>query len=160
MLEHDRRILASSGEAGWRTPPEMIRALERVVGLFKIDLAAAPGVGVCGQDRFLGPGSYLAEDALQVPWDVTLSPGFLNPPYSRKRIQELGEERKTAPLEARVLIDQQIRALRGLSGPGPPRGAIGPGNRKDLPCSRTSVLGRACGGREGGARDACRTFAN
>ena len=85
---HDQRILHSSEESDWRTPPDCYRALD-AEAFFEIDLAA-DRENTCHPIYFLGPGSQVAEDALAVDWMETaarvgISPvGFLNMPFSRR----------------------------------------------------------------------------
>lgn len=78
MDGHDQRIIHSSVESNWRTPPECFIALHAEFG-FELDAAAN------AEDHLLpdwfGPGSPHAEDALAVQWDSGTI--FVNPPYSK-----------------------------------------------------------------------------
>ncbi len=90
MLTHDRRVIHSSEEACWRTPPECFVRLHEEFGFF-VDLAAN------AEDHLLpwwfGPGSEYAEDALSTDWAERFQQltgpdhlrwiGFVNPPYSK-----------------------------------------------------------------------------
>jgi hypothetical protein len=102
MLDHDRRIIHSSEESNWRTPPTCFARLDEEFR-FHIDAAADRASALC--KLWYGPGSTLAfpggtcEDALAFPWhnyvllpvppsrEPTLGVAarfFLNPPYSKK----------------------------------------------------------------------------
>ena len=89
MDPHKLRMLQSSTECTWCTPPALVRKLQQTFH-FAWDLAADAESSICQPDstglghRWLGPGSPYGEDALDVPWsDLGGYPcGFLNPPYS------------------------------------------------------------------------------
>ena len=90
---HDQRIIHSSEESDWRTPPECYQALSREF-CFVVDLAADRANHLTRS--WFGPGSTDGEDALAIDWPVvgydgigaSLScpvAGFLNMPFSRKK---------------------------------------------------------------------------
>jgi phage N-6-adenine-methyltransferase len=79
MHDHDRRIIHSSDEANWRTPPALFAALHREFD-FTLDAAADAANHLC--PTWLGPGSSIAEDCLSTRWYGRV---FINPPYSRKQ---------------------------------------------------------------------------
>lgn len=88
MDPHDKRIIHSSEEPNWRTPPECVVALHEEFG-FCLDAAANETDHVL--PHWFGPGSNMgAEDALKVSWSAMVKtldyqgPIFLNPPYSKK----------------------------------------------------------------------------
>lgn len=89
MNPHDRRIIHSSQESDWRTPPECFQALD-VEFSFQLDAAADEAsclvfhAGIIGRTpSYLGPGCPLGENALAVPWAPQRI--FLNPPFSREK---------------------------------------------------------------------------
>ena len=84
MIEHDRRIIHSSEESNWRTPPKCYQKLRESFN-FAMDLAADAESALT--ERYFGPGSNYAEDALAVDWSqwAPYGPMFLNPPYSKKQ---------------------------------------------------------------------------
>ena len=84
MLAHDRRIIHSSEESNWRTPPACYQKLRESFN-FAIDLAADAESALT--ERYFGPGSEWGEDALAVDWSQWAQYGamFLNPPYSKKQ---------------------------------------------------------------------------
>jgi hypothetical protein len=93
MNNHDKRIIHSSEEAGWRTPPALFVALAREFDVV-VDAAASLADRLC--DAFFGPDhpDPLYCDALKVPdWHAAADGGavFLNPPYSRKLLRETGD---------------------------------------------------------------------
>ena len=66
-----------------QTPPELLRAIERVFGVggWVIDLAANEHNSVSLQ--WLGPGAYDPyENSLAVNWSMWSGDAFLNPPYA------------------------------------------------------------------------------
>jgi phage N-6-adenine-methyltransferase len=79
MNPHDQRVIHSSQESDWRTPPECFVALQHEFG-FMVDAAADPSSALC--PTWFGPGSAIAEDGLSAAWAGTI---FLNPPYSRTK---------------------------------------------------------------------------
>lgn len=76
-----QKVLHSSEDVGWRTPASLFELLEKVAE-FGLDLAASRETSLM-DGLFLGPGSSLAEDALNVSWREFGKCGFLNPPYQR-----------------------------------------------------------------------------
>lgn len=101
MKDHNQRIVHSSENPNWRTPPVLYQALDQEFR-FCLD-AASDHVGCLARPGgevycWLGPGSIHGEDALAVDWAALLTsvafdalddprdrpPIFLNPPYSRK----------------------------------------------------------------------------
>lgn len=71
-------------DPSWSTPQWLIGALEAIVGPFVLDLASDAQSRRAGV--WLGPGSPLAEDAFDVPWDELhglSGASLLNPPWSR-----------------------------------------------------------------------------
>ena len=86
MDKHKLQMLQSSQEADWRTPTELVVALQRTFPL-ELDLAATAESAVIqkGDEVFyLGPDHPNPElrDALRVPWHTMGRWGFLNPTYS------------------------------------------------------------------------------
>ena len=91
-------VLAGSDK--WRTPRALFDALNAEF-CFAIDLAADAESTLC--ERWLGPGSPIAEDALVENWQVAAEAGhdwtgfnhlwgFLNPPYSSALIKAFMED--------------------------------------------------------------------
>ena len=82
MSKHDQRVIHSSEDPDWRTPPECYQALHEEFD-FTVDAAADSTSSLC--TYYLGPGSDLGEDTLAV--DLSSWPKshrfFLNPPFSR-----------------------------------------------------------------------------
>lgn len=98
-------ILHSSKQSRYRTPLVLVQRLHAHFPI-GVDLAADPETTLF-EDRFLGPGSVIAEDALTVSW-AELFPdcgGFLNPPYSKDEMREL--RRRGVPAS-----DPRLRALQ------------------------------------------------
>lgn len=83
------RVIHSSADASWRTPPALYAELNREFG-FALDAAATA-------ENALAP-EYLneAQDALEIEWP-TRGPVWLNPPYGR----EVGRWLEKAWLESR-----------------------------------------------------------
>lgn len=77
MKTETQRILHSSKESNWRTPPEMFAALDREFK-FDLDAAADEASGLC--QNWIGE----SEDGLVVSWGTLGEYVFLNPPYSRE----------------------------------------------------------------------------
>lgn len=79
MLDHDKRIIHSSVESNWRTPPDLFLALDNEFD-FTLDAAADERSHLTPE--WLGPGGR-SPDALDpaVRWCGRI---FLNPPYSKK----------------------------------------------------------------------------
>lgn len=69
----------SSASDEWSTPDYVWRFMQHIAGKFELDAAATKDNAIC--KHFLGPGSVLSEDALNVRWLV--SPVWCNPPYSQ-----------------------------------------------------------------------------
>jgi DNA (cytosine-5)-methyltransferase 1 len=90
MLEHDRKLIHSSTECNWRTPPELFEALDRAFH-FYWDAAADKTSRLVRLNEFhehyFGPDAENPDhrDALTYAWaySVFRGPIFLNPPYSR-----------------------------------------------------------------------------
>jgi hypothetical protein len=82
---HDKAVIHSSDESNWRTPPELYAALRQEVD-FGIDLAANEANRL--ELSWMGPGASYWENALIADWSMLQKPGFLNPPYSRKKYRE------------------------------------------------------------------------
>ncbi len=74
-------LLALELAVCWRTPPDLFAALDDEFH-FVIDAAADHRSHLC--DRYYGPGSPLAEDALEIDEGSLPGPAFLNFPYSIK----------------------------------------------------------------------------
>lgn len=94
MDQHDQRIIHSSAESDWRTPPACFAALTRAFN-FGWDLAADATSTLLTADssgltaHYLGPGSSHGQNSLDVAWNELAYPvGFLNPPYSKTRYRE------------------------------------------------------------------------
>lgn len=88
VKQHSQRIVHSSEDPNWRTPRPLFDRLWAASGGFTMDLAADRETALV--ERWLGPGSPIAEDALSVNWHE-LDPGgrgFLNMPYSKKAYRE------------------------------------------------------------------------
>ena len=68
-------VLFASGSELWRTPPELVHGLERIVGEFDVDPAAS-NTESAKAPFFWG----LEDDGLVQPWG---SNNFLNPPWRR-----------------------------------------------------------------------------
>lgn len=86
MQPHKLQMLQSSQDCDWRTPPELVFALQRTFPI-DLDLAATAESAVIqtgDQVFYLGPDHPNPElrDALSVPWHTIGKCGFLNPPYS------------------------------------------------------------------------------
>lgn len=96
MDDHKLRMLQSSVDCNWRTPPELFRALERTFH-FDVDLAADPTNRLLL--NYIGPGHPVRtrRDALTATWGEHGSRGFLNPPYSRT--QYAAEVKRGVPRE-------------------------------------------------------------
>ena len=129
MDVHDKQIIHSSDESNWRTPPELFEALDREVK-FCIDLAAN-AQNYCTRNnqsddrhRWLGPGSGVSTpDALSVDWTALvqsfndlddprqLPPGFLNPPYSRKKYRATKDPAMLVENWARKAYEESIRGF-------------------------------------------------
>lgn len=79
--------LTSTGRDGWRTPPEVIRSVSAEFNL-TLDLASSYASALpWAPDRFLGPWSTLAVDALTLAGGTIAQLAdagacWLNPPYS------------------------------------------------------------------------------
>jgi phage N-6-adenine-methyltransferase len=69
----------STGKDDWQTPPEIFDPLNAEFG-FTLDVAANKDNAKCG--LWLGPGSWLALDALTYRWPKNHT-CWMNPPYSR-----------------------------------------------------------------------------
>lgn len=82
MDPHDKSIIHGSLESDYRTPPDCFNTLAREF-YFGIDLAADKGSALV--ERYLGPGSPLAENALVAAWANYAQHGcaFLNSPFSK-----------------------------------------------------------------------------
>lgn len=79
--------LYSSEDCDWRTPRALFDRLDAEFH-FACDLAAdADSALPPGRKSYFGPGSLLHQDALAIKWTFLClkGPGFLNPPYSRRR---------------------------------------------------------------------------
>lgn len=71
--------LLSSKCANWRTPPEVLEAVQAVYTL-SLDVCASPGHQVCA--RFFSP----EDDSLSLRWRDSIdcgAYGWMNPPYGR-----------------------------------------------------------------------------
>lgn len=75
MAQHNSKTPPETRDS-WRTPPWLFAWLDERFN-FEIDLAADADNALC--DSYFT----LDSDALQRPWNVFASRGFLNPPYSR-----------------------------------------------------------------------------
>jgi len=82
LSPHDKSIIHGSLESDYRTPPECFNMLAREF-YFGVDLAADRGSALV--ERYLGPGSPEAENALQWDWAGYARYGcaFINPPFSK-----------------------------------------------------------------------------
>ena len=89
------RALTATGKDGWRTPRVVLDALDAEF-TFQLDAAATAGHEAFPKRAHFGPGSPLAEDALDPEldwsdalahelrgWDETSRAVWLNPPYSK-----------------------------------------------------------------------------
>jgi len=89
MNPHDQRVIHSSEEADWRTPPALFRRLQDEFDL-TVDGAADKASALC--PYFFGKDTS-PTGALGINWVQTLPPNpghprvFLNPPYSRTRLR-------------------------------------------------------------------------
>lgn len=104
------RVMHSSEEPNWRTPPALCGTLDREFR-FTWDLAADEASALC--TNYLGPGSPHGTDALDVDWWTFLGSdqaGFLNPPYSRTLASAYatgklrGAPHPIDPVKARALL--------------------------------------------------------
>lgn len=97
--------IMSSENPNWRTPPSLFEPLQ-VEFRFDLDAAADPKSHLL--DRWLGPGSLLAENALAADdWSHFGTRAWLNPPYSRKLRLQIepwlnAASRQTIPVVALV----------------------------------------------------------
>jgi site-specific DNA-methyltransferase (adenine-specific) len=73
-----RDTLFSSATHDWETPRDLIHELDLEFG-FQLDAAADASNHLC--DRWMGPGSDIAEDALSDRWQEHDQVIFCNPPY-------------------------------------------------------------------------------
>jgi phage N-6-adenine-methyltransferase len=64
----------------WRTPPHIFQLAQGYWGSYDLDAAATADNALCL--NWLGPGSDLGEDALQVCWGDVADHAWCNPPYS------------------------------------------------------------------------------
>ena len=90
METQDQAVIWSSDEANWRTPPTLFKRLDDEFYL-DIDLAASSSDHLC--DFWVGPDhpDSAFRDALTLPWHQWhTSTLYLNPPYSRKLLREIG----------------------------------------------------------------------
>lgn len=81
------RVLFSRASDLWTTPPALFQALDARYR-FGLDAAATADTALCPQ--WLGPGSPLGDNALDVAWSTVATGRYrpvvwLNPPYSQCR---------------------------------------------------------------------------
>jgi hypothetical protein len=105
MRENDTAVVQGSEFPDYLTPYPLAGALCEELHV-EIDLAADAASSVV--EPYLGPGSDIAEDALQAPWHaigpvgigMPYRTGFLNPPWSRERKMPIEPWLKKAVHEA------------------------------------------------------------
>jgi len=108
MDAHDQRVIHSSNESNYRTPPACFQALDQEFH-FYVDAAADRASALCR--TWLGPESPEGSNALVLDWYQYADLGalFLNPPFSktlvnayntgRIKIEDEGGERIWVPHE-------------------------------------------------------------
>ena len=93
MIEHDRKIIHSSNESDWRTPPACYAAL---CTEFHFGLDAAADETSALAQYWLGPGGLEPDALVATEWSKYATwpdesgalPVFLNPPFSRTKARQ------------------------------------------------------------------------
>lgn len=91
---HAQRLIHSSDDPNWRTPPDLFALLHREFA-FTLDVAATSDASLCAH-AFLGPGSRWGTNGLVTDWREASAKAvgrravcWMNPPYSRQRQQPI-----------------------------------------------------------------------
>lgn len=102
----------TSGNACLETPPPVFAKLNADFGPFQLDLCADPKRHLC--EKWFGPGSDLAVDALHANWRSHGTSGYANPPYGKFVAHMLRKAKEQAALGFRSTLLLPVRMTRAF----------------------------------------------